>query len=1066
LQLSGQIRSGSAQVKLSAARDIAVDQAIVLGHGGSLNLAASQALEVNAIVQGGSGSSLALSGGTDVSLNHDLVVQSGQINVTAGRELKFAAGSGVYAGSGSVRLDAASGNLSPGYLQAGSGVLLNSGDALTINRAIGADVGSLTMTASGNLVIQAPIANLSQGLSAQAGSSLYINSPLNDIGSVLNLSAGNNVYVNDDVASANAPLMVSAGGTVVQAANGIDDYGAPLTRQLRAGNAPLSVAAGGTLNIGSLVTSGSLSVVSTGGDLNINVPIYETTGYTRLSAAGDILVNQVVANATSGADLLMQAGGNIAVNAKIGPWDRSDATYPTLNRDALPGGNVQLMAGGDILIDREIGSYRGGLTTANAGAISLTSTGGGVLLTPGIKVSSDGGAITVNVHDDLNNGPAITVLDVAHLNAIPDTGYFTTGALSLASSGGDVQINQWIPNSTGSVTIRAADRVEVNQRIYTNNGDISLYAGAGGIWQNPLADPGSDPLLSTISVSDIDPANGNLYMEAVGDIEPWVLRAGGNMTIKSTADSILGGRIEPSRIGLVSLGMPDRLELAGYSGISHFNAQNSPNVSSISTNGSIVNLGVFFPASLLMIAAQDIINPSPTMGSAPRLHAGRDIVLKDLFMNSPDPASGRLIAHAGHDFLLNINFGFSQANSLDLTAGLPPFSSLAGITVADVAPPTWNATTEPGDITVTTSGPAMPIWVEGAGGLVAQATGNVALPQVHVSYRLNMSNPAHWGNTLSQQVSQPFDVTAGGNIKLERLQTVGPVSMVSTDGDIWVDFTLGAHVSVDPAQHWNPTDLGLASLTMRADAGDIRMHEARAAGDIEITAPYGNISFLVGTNGVEAGGSRVVSDVGGPVAVSNTIDPTPVARILQPAFVAPAVAVGPTLAGPAAGAQPGALPPAAPAVPLIASSTPGVAPGAPSAASGSVSETGPSGVSVGSSQAGDAAAGDSFGEIFVADIAAEQPVERQREVTEAEQEAGQEAVTTEKLAEATPEANKDSTTSTLPAATEEEDEGTKRTLKAAQRPAESYLVFAGGRGDAKERDFGRSEPVEYNRVRP
>jgi hypothetical protein len=74
---------------------------------------------------------------------------------------------------------------------------------------------------------------------------------------------------------------------------------------------------------------------------------------------------------------------------------------------------------------------------------------------------------------------------------------------------------------------------------------------------------------------------------------------------------------------------------------------------------------------------------------------------------------------------------------------------------------------------------------------------------------------------------------------------------------------------------------------------------------------------------------------------------------------------------------------------------------------------------------------------------------------------------TEKLAEAAPEENKESADSTLLAAQDEEEKRKAEAgAEAAQRPAESYLVFSGGRGDAKEQDFGRSEPVEYNRVRP
>jgi hypothetical protein len=1061
LHQTGQIRGGSAPVSLRAGGDLHVTQPIVLGDGGNLTVAAGGALTVNAVVRGGSDSRLVLGADGEVSLNRDIAVRSGHVGVSAGGQLRFGNSIGIFAGIGDILLQSGS-HLVPGYLQAGGGVVLHSAGDLIINQAIGGDVGRLEMKAAGDLRILSPIVDLSYGLIAEAGNSLYVDHLLFGIGGDLILSAGNTVFLNADVVSANAPLTVLAGGTLLQASDGVDAYGAPLTRQLRAGNAPLSVRTGGDLDLGSLVTQGSLSVVSTGGDININVPIYETTGNTHLDAAGDIQVNQVIANATSGADLLMQAGGDIVVNARIGPWDRSDATYPTIDRDALPGGRIQLLAVGDILINQAIGSYRGGLAHADAGAIEIGSSGGSVLLTPGIRVSSDGGAIGVRSYADLNNGPAITVLDAVHLNATPDTGYFTTGALSLASTGGDVHVNQWIPNTTGSVTINAADRLEINQRIYTHHGDISLFAGAGGIWQNPLADPEPVGELSTLSVSDVDSGNGNLYLEAVGDIQPHILRSAGNLTIKSTAGAILGGRIEVSRDSTVSptvyLSTPDRVELAGYSGINGFNTNGSGNVAAISANGSIINLGVFLPGSLLMIAAEDIVTPTSVLGSAPRLYAGRDIVLKDLF-------AGNFTAHAGRDLQLTLHGFPGIVNTLDLSSGFAPFDTLTGVTIAGVAPPVWGGPFGAGDITVTAAVPANTLWVEGNGGFSARATGDITLPEVHVSYSLDVI-PTHWDATLAQQQIQPFNLTAGGNITLDRLQSVGPVSMVSSGGDIRINFTLGAHVSTDPvidpaAAYWNPDDLGLASLILRADSGDIRMHEARAEGNIAITAPNGTFSFLGVFDGIEAGGTRLVSDSGGAVTVGDFIDPTPVARIPRPSFVAPGVAPGPTLAGPSAAAQPGALPPGAPAAPLVSAGSPAAVPGGPNAPGGSVAGNGPAGVSVGATQLASADGGDGFGEIFVADDAAEQPVERQRDSQTA---AREESGASDESAEPSSDAASEPASAAVMVAEQDDEEQRKR--KAAQRQAESYLVFAGGRGDARERDFGRSEPVEYNRVRP
>lgn len=1081
VDLAGQVRGAGAPVAISAPGAITIGQPVVIGNGGSLNLNAGGNLTVNAQLRGGVASRIEADAGGAIQVNDDIAVDSGWIRLFAGNELGFSLGGGAYAGAGGIHLYAG-GNLTTGNLSAAGGASLTSDGALRVARPIGADVGALDLYAAGSLWIDAPIANVGGGLSARSGGDLFVNAQIDGIGTFLSLDAGGSLYVDDEVASANAPLQARAGGSVHQTANGVDEYGAPLTRQLRSGDAPLTVIAGGNLTTGSMVTTSTLDVISTGGHIHIATPIYETTGDTRILAAGDIRVNQVVANNTSGADLFMQAGGNIHVDAKIGPWDRSDATYPTLNRDATPGGRITLISAGDLLINQEIATYLDTLTGIDDAAISLTSTAGGVHLAPNLKVVSDGGAISVRSHADLENGPAITVFDVAHLNAAPTTGYFTTGALSLTSTGGDVHINQIIPNTTGSVTIRAADGLYINQRIYTADGDINLYAGAGGIWQNPMADPEPDANLNTTRISDIDPARGNLYMEAVGDIRPQVVRADGTLTIKSTAGAIIGGEIGSSRdSAAVNLGMPSSVRLAGYTGIHGFNTTSSSDVAAISSVGSVTGLGVYQPGNLLIIAGQDIVNPSASLGHAARLYAGRDITLSGFVAIDFE-------ARAGGDFTVTGNalandgptYFYNLAGSMDVSAGTDPFTGLGGVTVAGVNAPTWGgATPGGGDITFNTSGGNRVLWVSGDGGMIANATGNITLPITHVSYALDFINHDFWASTLSQHITQPFDLHAGGDISLQRLQTVGVVSMVSTGGDIQIDHTIGAHVTVDPTQGWNPDDLGVASLYLRADQGDIRMHEARAEGDITIAAPNGTVSFLGGLNGIEAGGNRSVTDSGGAVVVGASIDATPVNRIPGPIAVAPAVAVGPTLAGGPGGPVPGALPPGAPAAPLFANAGPGATPGAPTPSGAGTGPVGPTGATVSAGTPGAIGAGatttpgglatgaDSFGEIFVADSAAEQPARSSEQTGTETAEAAEGGASAEEtqLADSSSAEERGEGAAVLAAIEEDDEERRKRESGAAPLDA-AYLAFAGGRGDAREKDFGRGDPVELNRVRP
>lgn len=1069
--------AGAGGIDLDAARSVVINQPIDFGSG-HLGIDAGDAITVNARLQGDQ-ATLALNAGGGIALNEQVAIDGGSLALNAGSGVTWTSNGGLFAGNGTISVTARGSYTVGTVATAGRVSLASTQGSLTLGRALTGHAGA-GLSAAGNVVLDAPIADFSPGagLDIWAGSNLLVNAQIDDISGGINLGAMGNIYVNQSIVTPGSPITLSAGGTVVQAADGVDAYGAPLTQQVRANGGAISVTTGGDYHVGSLVTSGTLTVRSTGGDLHIDVPIYETTGYTRMTAAGDILVNQVVANTTTGHDLLMQAGGDIEVDAKIGPWDRTTGT--TIDRNAVPGGQITLVAGNDINVHTDIGSYRSTLTGADAAAIRLTATAGTITLDPGIKVMSDRGAIYATAGSDLTNGilPA-----TPNINSVPTMGYFTTGALNLTSTQGSVIINQNIPDTTGAVTITAGDGIEVNQRIYTNNADIHLTAGAGGIWMNPTPDvtPMVDGITqSTIVVSDIDAHLGNITLEAVGDIRPTLLRSRGSVVIRSTEGSLIGGKIENSR---ASEGVPVSVELAGYAGIDGFNTINTPNVSAISANGSILNLGFYNPANLMLVAHDDIINPTSWMGMHPRLFAGRDMQLRAVVW------AGDLVAKAGrHLSLVSADDYALIAGSVQFSSGYDPFVGLEDVSIAGVSVPAWSGPLGPGNFHGGT--PTQVLWIEGIGGFQATATGSITLPKVHVSYTIDPAVPSILSDPRHAQ--QPFLLDAGTGINLGQIETMGPVSLATSTGNISIGSTIGAHVAPDPNK-WNPTDLGVASLLIVADAGNIEMHEARAVGDITIRAPLGQVTFVGGLNGIESAGTRVVEDSDG-VVFSDTIDATPVARLPKPAFVAPAISVGPTIAGPGAPAIPGAPPPAAPAGVNPAGATPAAFNLAMAGPNGTVVDgQGPLSSQVSNTSAPAGSEGDSFGEVFVAETAAETaPTQAVTEASGQEQ-AGTEVSGTQGGETGTPDA---------PAQTAREEasepgpgqattaneaggspaEGTPREgIKVALAPEEedeeeaklrfesptgTYVVFEGGRGDAKQKDFGNEQPLESGRVRP
>lgn len=1019
-------------VSLRAGSDLTVGGPLNFGPGGPLSASAGRNIAVQAPIHGSGSAGASLSAGGTVAIGRDVAVDGGTLSVS-GNSVDFAGG-GLFGGRGNVVVTSAA-SLVTGTLQGAGGVSVSSSGDLTVATPIGTGTGSVGLTAAGDIDINAPIAGVGS-LGARAGGDLTINARIDANGSVV-LGAGHDVLVNQDVVATGGPILVNAGGTLIQAPNGLDVYGAPMTHQLRAGSGGISVTTGGDLHTGSLVTPGRLNIASTGGDVFIDVPVYETTGPTAISAAGDIHVNQVVANATSGADLSMTAGGQIHVDAKIGPWDRSDSTYPTLDRNAVPGGRISLTAGGDINLNQPVATYRGGLADATAGALSITSTAGSVNIAPNLRISSDTGTIAVTSYGDLHNGPPPTLP-----NDPVTTGYFTGGHLSLASSHGSVVIDQTIPDSTGSVTISAFDGVRINQRIHTNDGDIHIIAGPGGILQDLTTDPAAmGDYAGTLYVSDINAGHGNLTLEAVGDIRPSSLRTGAELKIVSSAGQIIGGQVEDSFRGpdvatLIHIGRPAAISLAGYAGIANFNAKTTASLRAISAAGSISNLTFLTPNDLILVAAQDIVGATHTLGLASGLYAGRDVLIAGGIEASQLAAP--LIIRAGRDILIESGL---TAPGATFSAGTNPFAGLGSLTIAGVAMPAWSglpAGSSYGSVAVgTTSGQ---IWIGGPVGLTVTATGNITLPKVHLG-------AIYSPGTHPNDSAQPLILNAGRDISVTRIETLGDIAIRSTGGNITLGSTIGPHVTPDPTR-WNPTDLGVASLLLVADSGNIAMHEARAVGDIDISAPLGQVVFAGGLNGVEStGGTTRVIDSDG-VVFSPAIAPTIADRLPVSTSGGATITPGPTMAGPTAPSQPGALPPAAPAAMGIAAASPTLG-GTSAPRGGSTGGTSPQTVTVAgsgtgaSNVAGTGAPGgsDDFGEIFVA----EAPAPRRDP----------------DAADAAGDGNTDS-----PMAGEPEERKKQRPQLATLVPMAGVVVFAGGRGDAREKDFGREERIEYNRVRP
>ena len=909
-------------VSVNAARDVRINQPVInLRNGSGFTVVAGGDVLVNAQIDGRGGTAGAASGavnltaGGRVRFNESVVTQLAGIRVRAiAGSIETAAGRGLFVlgttGSTSGAIDLSAGaDFTTGVVStSGALSLASTSGAVTIGQGIAPTVGNVTITAATDANLDTDVLNLRSGasLAVTAGRDIHLRAQIDGrngtaAGGTATLTAGRHVDLQDSITTNQGAISVAAtAGTVTQAA-GV---------QLRSGAAAIAVSAGTDLTTGSYVTTGALSLRSTGGSVLVAESIYDSVGATTISAATDVVVQSTarIENVRTGATLGVTAGRDIIVNGQIGQ-DR-DATTVT--------GPITLTAARNVTVNQDVVTRDAPLTvTATSGTVFVApQIPGQPSLRPQLRTGS--GALTVTAGADLYVG------DPASPRPNAETPYVTTGALNVSSTNGTLFIEAPIPNTTGRITLNGGNAVRINERIYSNGQDITITAGTGGIVMNPASINVVDPVTSIsrpVILSDIDAQQGNLTLTARGDINAPSVRTAGTLSITSSEGHILSGLVVDSRNAAgTSLGMPQQVRLAGALGIDSFETFTSPDVDARSSQGS-VTLSVLAPQRLYIGAALDI-HTSDFIGAQTELVAGRDVVLGSVSQ------AGLLRVNAGRDFLFE---GARSINALSANAG------------RDIR---FTGTTFPG---------AALVWIEGAGGtmtlrdpaslgtvaslhgLSLTAGRDVLAPEpVHVSDALRPNNGI-------EANLQPTSITAGRNITLGQLETIGDVTLTATTGNVTVTAPLGAPVPVvAPANGvWNAANLGVHSLTVNAPGAGavINLQGARSVGNIALTATNNgtvNSAFALTSS---AGTVTVTA----PTQVLSATAIAPVLRLTQLGVVLGVVSPGPLRAAPDGPLIAAAPAPGAPGLPEILVSAPGAidagSSSAPGQASGASGET-------------------------------------------------------------------------------------------------------------------------------
>jgi hypothetical protein len=367
-----------------------------------------------------------------------------------------------------------------------------------------------------------------------------------------------------------------------------------------------------------------------------------------------------------------------------------------------------------------------------------------------------------------------------------------------------------------------------------------------------------------------------------------MLRTLDTLIVTSTAGQILSGTVLSSRDAAGNLlGMPPRVRLAAARGITGFGAAGALDVEARSSQGSIANLD--FAGNRLYVDAAGDVQLSAPSGNSMELVSGATIRLNGA-------SGGQLRLGAALDAALT---GSMRLEGLQVSAGQ--------------------------NILIT--GPAGAVlWIDGPS--LGNAAGGAAAVQglsLSAGGDLSVGLPTHvqaFSQTSGAETgTAPTALSAGRNLSLGPLETLGNVTLSATNGSITVTAPIGVHVSPGTG-FWNPTDLGVASLVVTAPGagGAISLQGARARGGITINGRSINSPVVVTS---DAGPSAVSLNAATINVGALAIDTVP--RIFRPTVPQPAIPPGPSgapVGGPSGPTIPSAPSPGAPGLPEVLVSVP------------------------------------------------------------------------------------------------------------------------------------------------
>ncbi len=417
------------------------------------------------------------------------IFSTGAVDMAASGPLSLVGSAGI--SSGAALTLSSSGNLGTagGGLRAAGAVRLVAGSTLTVG-----DGGVLAQAAGADALV------------LQAGGTVDLAGTLQSAGAV-RVQATADVLARADVQAA-LGVQIGAGGRFEQAAITLID----------AGSGPLAISTVGTLAGSNLVSTGELSLTSTGASVGISQALGRTDsrlGGLRISAATDVALAAGTLVGDAAAQITAGAGGTSGMLTLGGALDSR--------------GSITLQA-------------RDALQTAallTPGAVQLTSTHGGVAIgavasqaaSADEVATSRAGALTLRSAGDvlLGGGAAVASLDIGGNEATPG-----------ARAGGSVRISGGSVYSSGAVAIGASGPISIE-------GTAGMHSGAAIRLDSGGAISTADGGLQATTTATLQAA-GTLTVGSGG------VRADGSgataLVLASSGSSTLNGKLQADGGGL------------------------------------------------------------------------------------------------------------------------------------------------------------------------------------------------------------------------------------------------------------------------------------------------------------------------------------------------------------------------------------------------------------------------------------------------------------------------------------------------------------------------------------